>query len=48
MVSSIVLDKIFLFDSYMGPYQELPLHLRVDQRVMVMREYSTFPKDSRL
>ena len=36
--------KTVLFDPKMGPYQILPLQVRVDLVVMVMKGYSTFPK----
>ena len=45
MVSSFENDK-FLFDPLMGPKQVLPLQLRVDLGVIVMKGYSAFPKAS--
>ena len=32
-----------LFDSLMGPYQVLSRQVRVNQEVMAMKRYSTFP-----
>ena len=34
--------KKVLFDEEIGPYQVLPLRVRVDLGVMTMQEYSTF------
>ena len=33
-----------LFDPLIGPYQVLPLRVRVDIGTMAIKEYSTFPK----
>ena len=35
--------QTFLFYAYIGPYQVLPLQVRVDLRTMVIKEYSAFP-----
>ena len=37
-------DISVLFDSYITPYQVLPLWVRVDLEAMAMKEYSVFPK----
>ena len=36
--------QTFIFDPSIGPYQMLPLRVRVDQEVIAMKEYSTFHK----
>ena len=38
------LHSLVLFNPYIGPYQVLLLQARVDQGVMAMKEYSTFPE----
>ena len=45
---SLIYKHFVLFDSLIGPYQVLPLRVRVDPRTMVMKRYSTFPKYPRL
>ena len=40
--------KPVLFDSYLGPYQVLPLRANVYQRAMVTKGYSTLTKDPSL
>ena len=37
-------SQTVLLDPLIGPYQVLPLQLRVDQGVMAMKGYSPFPK----
>ena len=36
--------NLVLFDPLIGPYQVLPLQVRVDQGAIAMKGYSTFPK----
>ena len=36
--------NVKLFDPQIGPDQVLPLRVRVDQRAIAMKRYSTFPK----
>ena len=35
---------LVLFDPLIGPYQVLPLWVRIDLRAMAMKEYAAFPK----
>ena len=46
MVSNISNEEIVLFDLQMRSYQVLPLQISVDQGIMAMKGYSTFPKAS--
>ena len=39
---------LVVFDPKIGPYQILPIWVKVDPRVMVMKGYSTFSKASGL
>ena len=48
MDNTIFYKYIFLFNPLMGPYQVLPLRVRVDQGAMVMKGSSTFPKPPKL
>ena len=48
MFSSIKNDQIFLFDLFMRPKQVLPLQVRENLGVMIMKGYSTFSKAPRL
>ena len=36
----------YVFDTQMGPNEELPFQIRVDMGVMTMKGYPTFPKIS--
>ena len=45
---SFVCIQLILFDSSIGPYQVLPLQVRVDQGVMTIKVYSTLLRSPNL